>query len=356
MSELVTADDLLFTWARARWLEAPQAVAAQLLDAAAHPDRLDGVSAVQVLVRAADVLQESGLPEQSIPILRSAVADADPGADCGGRRSLATALAELGDPAEAESLAMEDAEADPPGVTTRIFVARGLIRGGEYERAQRMANDAVSAARSCDKRGIFKTLEIDRATSGRELVYQEVRHATGEGDPASGSPADGSPASGAPAGPGGGVLSRPERQYDEPPWPAVINGRLLWWPPAEYRRVIHQVPGVAAILGSPWPDHAAVVETALRSATQVSPGRIWLAAGDFGEFTRFVTGQAADPRAAATMTAYTALTFRQAADRRIGGASTASALRKPVRWPPRRRQPCWCGSGREYQQCHGADA
>ena len=346
MSELVTADDLLFTWARARWLEAPQAVAAQLLDAAAHPDRLDGVSAVEVLVRAADVLQESGLPEQSIPILRSAVADADPGADCGGRRSLATALAECGDPAEAESLAMEDAEADPPGVTTRIFVARGLIRGGQYERAQRMANDAVSAARSCDKRGIFKTLEIDRATSGRDQVYQEVRHAAGDGAPASGAPAD----------PGRGLLSRPERQYDELPWPAVTNGRLLWWPPAEYRRVIHQVPGLAAILGSPWPDHAAGVEAALRSATQVSSGRIRLAAGDFGEFARFVTGQAADPRAAATMTAYTALTFRQATDRRIGGASTASALRKPVRWPPRRRQPCWCGSGREYQQCHGVDA
>ncbi len=340
MSELVTADDLLFTWARARWLESPRAVAARLLDAAAHPDRLDGVSAVKVLVRAADVLQESGLPEQSIPILRSAVADSDPGADCGGRRSLATALAECGDPAEAESLALEDAEADPPGVKTRISVARGLIRGGQYERAQRMADDAVSAARSCDKRGIFKTLEIDLATTGREQVYQEVRQATEEGGPAD---------------PGHDLLSRPQRQYGEPPWPAVTDGRLLWWPAAEYRRVIRQVPELAGILGSPWPAHAGSVESALRSATQVSPGRIWLAAGDFGEFARFVTEQAADPRAAATMTAYTALTFRPAADRRLGGASTASAVRRPVRWPPRRRQPCWCGSGREYQECHGAD-
>jgi hypothetical protein len=340
MSELVAADDLIFVWARARWLETPGAVAARLLDAAAHPDLLDGVSAVQVLVRAAQVLQESGDPEQSIPILRSAVADTDPGADFGGLRSLAVALAECGDPAEAESAAMQDALADPPGVRTRISVARALVRGGQYEQAQRMADDAVSAARTCDKRGIYKTMEIERATTGREKVLEEVRQATGEGGQ---------------AGPGHDLLSRPERQYSEPPWPAVTDGRLLWWPAAEYRRVICQVPGLAVVLGGPWPAHATSVEAALRSAARKSPGRIWLAAGDFGEFTRFVTEQAADPRAAATMTAYMSLIFRPAEDRRLGGASVASAFRKPARWPPRRRQPCWCGSGREYQECHGAD-
>jgi SEC-C motif len=337
MSELVSADDLLFSWARARWLETPGAVAVRLLDAAAHPDRLDGVSAVQVLVRAADVLQESGHPEQAIPILRSAVNGSDPGTDHGGRRSLAVALAEYGDPAEAESVAMEDAQAKPPGVKTRISVARGLVRGGQYEQAQRMADDAISAASTWDKRGIYKTLEVERATTGREKVYQEVRQATGEGGTAD---------------PGHDLLSRPERRYDEPPWPAVIKGRLVWWPAAEYRRMVRQLPGLAVILGGPWAAHATSVEAALRSA---APGRIWLSAGDFGEFTRFVTEQAADPRAAATMTAYTALTFRPADDRRLGGASVASAFRKPARWPPRRRQPCWCGSGREYRECHGAD-
>jgi SEC-C motif len=341
MSELVTVDDLLFAWARARWLQTPAAVAARLLDAAAYPDRLDGVSAARVRVRAAELLCESGYLEESIPILRSAVADSDPGSDRGARRSLARVLAECGDPAEAESLAMEDAEADPPGVKTRILVARGLVRGGWYDSAGRMADDAVSAATTCDMRGIFKTLEIERATAGREQVYQEVRQATEEGGLAD---------------PGPDFLSRPERQYGEPPWPAVTGGRLLWWPEAEYHRVTRQVPELAVVLGSPWPAHTRNVEVALRSATQVSPGRIWLAAGDFGEFARFVTEQTADPRAAATMTAYLPLTFRQAADRRLGGASVASATRRPARWPPRRRHPCWCGSGRMYAECHGADA
>jgi hypothetical protein len=339
MPELVTADDLLFTWARARWLETPWAVANRLLDAAADPDRLDGVSAEAVRVRAADVLHESGHPEESIPLLRTTVASSDPGADGGARRSLAIAVAEYADPAEAESMVMEDAEANPPGVRTRLLVARGLIRGGWYERARQMADDAVSAATTWDKRGIFKTLEIERATTGREQVYEEVRQATEEGGLAD---------------PGPGRLSRPERQYGEPPWPAVTAGRLLWWPEAEYHRVIRQVPELAAILGSPWPEHTTNVEAALRPATQVSHGRIWLAAGDFGEFTRFVTEQSADPRAAATMTAYLPFTFRQAADRRLGGASIVSAVRRPARWPPRRRQPCWCGSGHMYQECHGA--
>jgi hypothetical protein len=336
MPELVTADDLLFTWARARWLETPGAVATRLLDAADDPDRLDGVSAEAVRVRAAAVLHESGHPEESIPLLRRTVASSDPGADGGARRSLAIAVAEYGDPDEAESAAMQDAEATPPGVGTRISVAQGLVRGGWYERARQMADDAVAAARTCDKRGIFKTLEIERATTGREQVYQESRQAAEEGGRTS---------------PGPSRLSRPEHRYGEPPWPAVIDGRLLWWPEAEYGRVVRQVPELAVILGSPWPAHTASVEAALRSA----PGRIWLAAGDFGEFTRFVTEQTADPRAAATMTAYLPLTFRQAADRRLGGASIASALRRPARWPPRRRQPCWCGSGRIYQECHGAD-
>jgi hypothetical protein len=339
MPELVTADDLLFSWARARWLDAPRAVATRLLDAAADPDHLDGVSAEAVRVRAADLLQESGHPEESIPLLRRTVASSDPGADGGARRSLAIAVAEYGDPDEAESAAMQDAEANPPGVSTRISVARGLIRGGWYERARQMADDAVSAARTCDKRGIYKTMDIERATAGREKVYQESRQAA-EG--------------GGLADPGYGRLSSPERRYGEPPWPSVTDGRLLWWPEAEYRRVIRQVPELAPILGSPWPAHTTSVEAALRSAIQVSPGRIWLSAGDFGEFTRFVTEQAADPRAAATMTAYLPLTFRQAAERRLGGASTASAIRRPARWPPRRRQLCWCGSGFPYQECHGA--
>ena len=340
MPELVTADDLLFSWARARWLDTPQAVAARLLDAADHPDHLAGVSAMAVRVRAANVLHESGHPEESIPLLRSTVASSDPGADGGARRSLAIAVAEYGDPDEAESAAMQDAEADPPGVSTRISVARGLIRGGWYERARQMADDAVSAARTWDKRGIFKTLAIERATTGREQVYQESRQA-----------AEGSGL----AGQGQGRLSRPERRYGEPPWPAVADGRLLWWPEAEYGRVIRQVPALAGILGSTWPAHTRNVEVALRLATQLSPGRIWLAAGDFGEFARFVTEQTADPRAAATMTAYLPLTFREADNRRLGGASVASAVRRPARWPPRRRQPCWCGSGRLYQECHGAD-
>jgi hypothetical protein len=340
MPELVTADDLLFTWARARWLETPWAVATRLLDAADDPDRLDGVSAEAVRVRAADVLQESGHPEESIPLLRRTVASSDPGEDGGARRSLAIAVAEYGDPDEAESAAMQDAEANPPGVSTRISVALGLVRGGWYERARQMADDAVSAARTWDKRGIFKTLEIERATAGREQVYQESERAAGEGGLAD---------------PGASRLSRPERRSAELPWPAVTGGRLVWWPEAEYGRVIRQVPELGLILGSPWSAHTTTVEAALRSARQVSPGRIWLSAGDFGEFTRFVTGQTADPRAAATMTAYLPLTFRPDGDRRLGGASIASALRRPARWPPRRRQPCWCGSGRIYQECHGAD-
>jgi hypothetical protein len=38
---------------------------------------------------------------------------------------------------------------------------------------------------------------------------------------------------------------------DSPPWPGVVDGRLLWWPDAEYQRLVAQVPDVRYVLGPP---------------------------------------------------------------------------------------------------------
>jgi hypothetical protein len=98
------------------------------------------------------------------------------------------------------------------------------------------------------------------------------------------------------------------------------------------------------VLGRSWPDHAWLVESALRESTrrpgEPVPQTAELAAGDFDDFTSFLQSNQADPRDRAAMTAY-------------GLGEWAAPV---VIWPPKSRKPCWCGSGRRYQDCCGASA
>lgn len=81
MSSRVDIDDLSFAPVRARWLAEPGKVAADLLDAAGHSDRLDGVPAQQVTVRAARLLWDFGERESGLAILRRVIRDNPADAD-----------------------------------------------------------------------------------------------------------------------------------------------------------------------------------------------------------------------------------------------------------------------------------
>lgn len=61
-----------------------------------------------------------------------------------------------------------------------------------------------------------------------------------------------------------------------------------------------------------------------------------LVAAEFSQLAQFLEWSRADPLAPATMTAFGALTTR---------------LPDPIRWPPKHRAPCWCGSGSRYRDC-----
>jgi hypothetical protein len=330
MVQRVTADDLLFATVRARWLDTHEHTAADLLDAAAHPERLDGITAAQARAEAGVVLIDGGQPAQAIGILRGVIQDADPATAAWAQVTLAMALGETGDGAGAESMAESSISAGSDQVIARIFVARSLVRGGDYERAQRLADDAVAAARAAQERGIIKKLAIRQAGKGREKVYEEVRLAR------QGSALD------AP-----GVRAAAAHSLDEPAWPVVTNGTLLWWPETEYQRLIRDLPELGDVLGETWPAHTARVDKELQCATQVAARRVSLISAEFTEFVNFITEENADPRAASTMTAYGLNPSRYSV--------TPWQHRKPVNWPPRRRQPCWCGSGRRYHDCHRAN-
>lgn len=324
MTDVVSADDLTFAYLRAKWLDSPQQVAADLLAAAAQPELCDGVSALQVRITAGNVLADYGNRADGIDILRGAVAGSRPGADGDARLFLATVLAQAGEVAEAEAVAAESIAAVAAGPEAPIafsqymFVANGFAQAGLADLAMRWADKGMAAAAAVRGSRSLRFRAGQFAAAMREGVQARLKAAEESGPRDGGSPS-----------------------LPDPPWPAVTNGRLLWWPEVQYGRLVRQVPALAEILGRAWPDHTRLVESVLREHTRWSPGEpvgqvIQPVAGDFDRFASFLLSKGADPRDRAAMTAY-------------GLADQAAS----ASWPPKPRKPCWCGSGRSYGQCCG---
>ncbi|MBO0835490.1 MAG: SEC-C domain-containing protein, partial [Actinobacteria bacterium] len=122
----------------------------------------------------------------------------------------------------------------------------------------------------------------------------------------------------------------------EPPaWPAVVGGRLGWWPEAEYVRIIRQVPELARVLGDPWRHHTSRVEAALRASSRGGERHIKLADVQFPEFVNYLVSTHADTVDAKVLTNFAPTTFARQT------------------WPPKARAQCWCGSGSRYRDCCG---
>lgn len=337
MPRIWNRDDLLFALVRAASLEPAVQVADDLLAAADEPAaRLREVTPLAARVRAARVLLRAGQPDRSLAMLRQAVQAAGPDPD--GRALLdgADAFAEAGEPAEAEDLVNRVLRADPDGGHSMmgglLQVVFTLTEHDHFDQALRVT-DAMAASLSglthqADWRGQLSTraLKIVALTRKQVLDLRQERLTT-RASPAG--PADGS-------APGG------------PPWPSLATGCLLWWPEAEYRRIIRQVPELGGVLGERWREHTARVESAMQS--HAAPGGaaaagkdirnagLSLLAAQYEQFTRYLERTGADPRLAAVMTAYT--------------ADTAGGTRAP--WPPGPGDPCWCGSRKRYQRCCAA--
>jgi hypothetical protein len=329
---LIGSDDVRFATVRARWLDRPERVAAELLEAAEHPDLLDGVSPRRAMVVAGSVLFDFVERAEGVAILRRSVQGSEPGADDGARLTLAVALARTGDPAEAEALAQDAVGAEAAGsvadVMTRIGVADAFAKAGRFDLAEKWAKSAVEAA-TARPFGRNKQIAITLAEGGNSRILRDVGLARDEGLD-SVRPIEAQRA----------AASLPA---DAPLWPALLGGRLVWWPEPEYLRLTRQVPDVADFLGSPWCAHTLRVEAAMRLARPVSVQPPILIAATLPAFVDFIERADLDPREPMTMTAFT----RTAAEY----DNLARPNQPPVRWPPGPRKRCWCGSGRRYQNC-----
>lgn len=236
-------------------------------------------------------------------------------------------LAQAGDPDEAQSALLDAVSCEQPGDLTDVMlrsrIAVDFVYGGHLDLAATWADNAVDAAEL--GKGPDRLPAIGWATRSRAQVLEKIRVARAEGPEAARLVAPRLPGSDSP--------------LDTRQWPALSGGCLVWWPEAQYARLVRQVGEVAYFLGARWSDHTAIVESAMRMAAAVSQQPISLVAASVDGFTVFVEARETDPREASTMTACTAF---------MGTVS------KPVRWPPSPRKPCWCGSGRRYRECCGA--
>jgi hypothetical protein len=140
-----------------------------------------------------------------------------------------------------------------------VAVSLWLAAHGYLPQATRLAAVAVADAarmrgsdgkfhhnatiRELDKRaGQLKAQAITTAGNAREKILDIARHAATDGaDPvqtAAGRRRD----------------ARREAAGEiaaQPPWPALVDRRLLWWPAAEYDRLVRQVPDIAGDPGRP---------------------------------------------------------------------------------------------------------
>jgi len=110
---------------------------------------------------------------------------------------------------------------------------------------------------------------------------------------------------------------------------------LLFWPRAEFDRLVVQLPDLAQSYGGTWDEHRARLERELvRLAAAGRTGQTLLS-GSVAGLTGYAgsDGDPADPKV------------------RAGYASQVALGASGISWPPERNGQCWCGSGNKYKKC-----
>jgi hypothetical protein len=324
-----------------------------LLAAANEPDRLQDVDPTVTRVRAADLLSledDPALPDDAVAIMREAVELALPPEIEMARDGLAKTLAAQGNLAELDAL-VRTVLTEPSSLTsayTLLGICPLAAIFGYGRQAAGWLDEAI-AATGTGRSGPGRQRVADR--NARQVLEDTKRRLPRI---RSAMAADGCDPDD-PAAARQRMRTRPvavATVSTHPPWPAGFQGRLVWWPEPEYARLVRQLPEMATLLGGPWRGHTARVQAAMTGgappvvgadpaagADSLADGAApphSLVAAEFTQFAEFVEWSRADPLAPGTMTAFGAL---------------AGKLTDPVRWPPRDRAACWCGSGMRYRDC-----
>ncbi|BBH66358.1 hypothetical protein ACTI_30430 [Actinoplanes sp. OR16] len=111
---------------------------------------------------------------------------------------------------------------------------------------------------------------------------------------------------------------------------------VMYWPHAEYDKVLLRWPAFADVYGHTWDDHRADLEKALSVWTESGQSGFRLHPGEADGLAEHVTRHGGDP---------------MDADVRAGYARQLESHGPGAVWPPGRNDACWCGSGAKYKKC-----
>ena len=128
-----------------------------------------------------------------------------------------------------------------------------------------------------------------------------------------------------------------EAAYGIEPDDEEIDGQgLLFWPKAEFDRLLLRRPALADAYGRTWDEHRARLERELAARDRAGETGLVLFAGSADGLASFATRQGGDPADVGV---------------RLGYAAQQETVSGWVAWPPARNGPCWCGSGGKYKKC-----
>jgi hypothetical protein len=125
-----------------------------------------------------------------------------------------------------------------------------------------------------------------------------------------------------------GTLDRDGLEYE---WTAV-----LFWPRAEFDRLLERWPILAESYGRSWDEHRTTVQRGLVLWSESGRTGLALLAGSADELADYCGRNDGDPTDAQVRQSYA----QHLGDHRDGAA-----------WPPGRNEACWCGSTRKYKKC-----
>ncbi|MGX1490492.1 SEC-C domain-containing protein [Streptomyces tendae] len=114
---------------------------------------------------------------------------------------------------------------------------------------------------------------------------------------------------------------------------------MLRWPADELTELLTAYPSLSAEYPS-HDEHLATIETSLRELSASGTPNLGIVTGTVPSYEAFAASELSSPDDPTLLPQY---------------ATTLAARGRATAWPPQRGAACWCGSGRGYGECHGAD-
>ncbi|MFJ5263604.1 SEC-C domain-containing protein [Streptomyces sp. NPDC088387] len=112
---------------------------------------------------------------------------------------------------------------------------------------------------------------------------------------------------------------------------------MLHWPARELTELLTAYPPLASEYPS-HEDHLATIESSLRELAASGTPNLGIVTGTVPSYEAFAASESTPPDDPTLLPQY---------------ATTLAARGRATAWPPEPGATCWCGSGRNYGECHG---